>query len=230
VSAVIALAATSGVASAQGTITKAPFRFTVDARGVISNLETPVGTSQGLAAWSGYALCLPNGPGYSEADVVPFAIKQPNGVNTLPLSVIVRDPTDQWEITWTYTVDPKENELLTTAKVKRLSGGTAAAILRMGFLLDPNGEFNSYADHAVLRKAVWQRTAAVGFTYWGITNGFGGSATATIPQDVFNNPSCVLTPFADLPAFGDANPNITYILGNIGNGKSKTVAFQLRRY
>lgn len=227
-SAVIALAAANEFAFAQGTITKAPFRFSVNSSGQIVGLETPVGTSQGTNTETGYALCIPDGPAFAEVDMEPFAIKQPNGVNTLPLSVVVRDPTDTWEITWTYTVDPKENELLTTAKVKKLSGPASNAVLRMGFVLDPNLAPNSYAD--VAPNVVWQRSPAVGFSFWGITSAFPRTAASTLPHDVVANPFCNVNNFAGLPAFGDANPQMTYSLGSIGGGKSKTVAFQLRRH
>ncbi len=219
------------------TFTKAPFHVAVSDTGRISRIESPIGTYHNGA--SEYQLCTGSGnyEGSSGFYLIPGGLHQPNGDGKLPLSITVRTHDNNWQINWTYAVNPTDVELLVTAAVKRLVNPAYNAWLELGTDFDVNYHYsgtnslNNYYDISL--ETAWQR------------NNFASQAWALLAQTRILSRYVYVSHFSSIYADSTCHPSyagptpggpsdvasgVTYYVGNLGSGSTKTVKFQYNRH
>jgi hypothetical protein len=209
-------------------ITKTDYRFCVTNAGRLYDLQSPVGND---ILWDGeYQLCTEGGyyiasPGYFNY----YSHYQPNGVGTTPLSITVRTYNNTWEIKWSYTTDSAEDELLVTAVTKRVLSPHLWAYLEFAMDLDVNGADNiDVYDRS--NHAIWQRGSSTGYAnvLWAYSTAYTHYAMV-VPQGNYYTPGNCFPGEIGRPGANDVASVITYWLGDVSAGSTRTRKFQFRR-
>ena len=212
--------------------------------GNISKLSSPAGFEHIAAGYigEGYALCNSDGingydAGQNENGFGAAAINQPNGPNTLPLT-ITRDTIDGvFRLQQTFALDPKEKDLTITMKLTNLSRSSVTGVQLVRYF-DGDIDGDRLDDrYAQTTDSVWG---------WDDTNGHGLMLTAlsfAIPHFMAAEPFSSWDPTSggvathcDIGGLttpvgpGDFVGALIYSLETIGSGKSKTVRVLYRRF
>jgi len=240
----------------------------ISQHGNLSKFESPAGFDQiGLGnLWrDGYSVCtgnLPNFPnvpegydaGASEAGFGPPVIVQPNGTNTLPLT-ITRTTTDGvYELKQSYAQDTAKRDIAITMKITRKSnadcgpGGCPPVRLARYFEGDVDNNQSANARFAQDTDSVWEWINVAGNHGFVLSNlldgGSGYATTVHTAADFDPNGSgfqtakgCIVfagqvTTPTDPAVTNAANLHgrVIYIWGNIALNKSKTVKVSYRRF
>lgn len=165
---------------------------------------------------------------YGEAGFGGAVITQPNGPNTLPLTITRTTTNGRFKVTQKFAFDKNENECIITMTVKNNGPGVIRNVhlQRMAeFDIEQNVTGSFTNNFSRTRDAV-------------SADNTGGSgmllqALSTTPHVTVVDNSVEATTFGSgiaSPASLDGVARVVYRLGDIAAGKSKTVVFGYRRY
>lgn len=240
----------------------------ISQHGNLTKFESPAGFDQiGIGnLWrDGYSVCtgnLPNFPNVPEgydagADEAGFGapvITQPNGTNTLPLTIVRTTNDGVYQLQQTYAQDTTKRDIAITMKITRKSnadcGSNGCPPVRLAryFEGDVDNNQSSGARFAANADSVWEwinATGNHGFVLSNLQNG-GTTPVTTVHNRADFDPNgsgaqvakgCIV--FSGQVAT-PTDPNVTnaaelhgrviYIWGNIALNKSKTVKVSYRRF
>lgn len=240
----------------------------ISQHGNLSKFESPAGFDQigtGNLWRDGYSICtgnLPNFPnvpegydaGASEAGFGLPTIVQPNGANTLPLSITRTTNDGVYELKQSYAQDVTKRDIAITMKLTRKSnadcGGNGCPPVRLAryFEGDVDNNQSTGARFAANADSVWEwinTSTNHGFVLDNLQSaGSGYATTVNTATDFDPNGSgtqiakgCIVfagqvaTP-TDPNVVNAANLHgrIIYVWGDIGLNKSKTVKVSYRRF
>jgi hypothetical protein len=240
----------------------------ISQHGNLSKFESPAGFDQiGLGnLWrDGYSICtgnlpdFPNVPegydaGANEAGFGAAVIVQPNGPNTLPLT-ITRTTTDGvYELKQSYAQDTTKRDIVITMKITRRSnadcGANGCPPVRLAryFEGDVDNNQSANARFAQDTDSVWEWINVPGNHGFVLDNlqsaGSGYATTVHTAADFDPNGSgfqtakgCIVfagqvtTPTdPSVTNAADLHGRVIYIWGNIALNKSKTVKVSYRRF
>jgi hypothetical protein len=225
------------------------FNFCLSDEGTIGRFTSPAGPSSHISLYEGYVAC---GTGAANAHTVggsevsdsgwgPESISQPGGPNTLPIT-ITRNSTDgKFQLAQTFEWNTAEKEVLITMILKNISGASITNVRLSRYYNShvSDGLFDDIHDrdsdstwatdpgagaghHTVMLTALTfsqTHTAFVEkFDDW--NPGGGGAQTAT-------KCTAIAQPVPTAP--GNYIGRITYVIGTLSAGASKTVQVVYRR-
>jgi hypothetical protein len=164
---------------------------------------------------------------YGEAGFGGAIINQPNGANTLPLTITRTTTNGRFRLTQKYAFDKKENECLITMTVRNNGPGVIRNVWLQRFAeFDVDGNVSGFTDNfSRTRDAVSaDKTGGSGMLLQALsTNGHVTIVDDTVEATTFGSGIAS-------PASLDGVARVVYFLGDIAAGKSKTVIFGYRRY
>ena len=217
------------------------FAFCITDHGNIRSLESPA-TFNHLTHTEGYVVC---GTGIADAyDAAanesgwsnPSATDQPNGPHTFPLA-ITRNSTDgKLQLKQSFDWDTEKKEITVTMVLKNISGA-AIKNVKLARYIDgdmdgtPSGDlYNAGTD------SVWGRQSGSSGVRHGVMLTALSFATAHTPEvETYlnwsnNRGSCTPVAEAVPTAPGDYVARMTFSLGTISAGQSKTVKMLYKRF
>jgi hypothetical protein len=217
----------------------------VDDDGSIREFQSPAGKQQVTTAanYEGYALCSGTGAnlkvhghdsGQDDQGFGLSSVDQPGGVGTFPLN-IVRNTTDgKFAITQVFSRDTSERVFTVVMTVKNLTGAPITGVKLARYF---NGDIDGSAANDVYSRTL--------DTVWGTQGPTGNGlalfaksstshttrverATNWDPNGLGSAEKCDVTGYNGT-AIGDYVGRVTYSLGTINAGASKTVSIVYRR-
>ncbi|HEX8653118.1 MAG TPA: hypothetical protein VF708_20035 [Pyrinomonadaceae bacterium] len=220
------------------------FTFCISNTGTLINLESPASFKQ-LGVLEGYILCGGQTVYAYDAgnDFLTWSsldYQQPNGPNTLPLTIIGRTVRGEFQVTQTFEATPEEKSVRITVAVKNISG---VGISNLKFaryfdadLSNDSGDdiFDTDAD------SVWGRDSGSGAGHHGLlltALSLLQSHTVAVEKRSDWYPlttpgtaaTCSPLPQASPTAPGNYVGRLTYNLGTINTGVTKIVKLVYRR-
>lgn len=157
-------------------------------------------------------------------------ITQPNGPNTLPLT-IVRASTNGWTLTQTYTRDSAELEITVTMKLQNFTGVSQSNV-QLARFVDPDVDNITSTSNDKSAHSVWARSTGAS-PQQALSLNVATLATShftDIDSSCCSVPlNCSVNTSVAAPNSGDNGMLATYNLGTLSNGASKTVKFTYRR-
>lgn len=221
------------------------FKFCLSDHGNILQLQSPANFRH-ITTKEGYVVC---GGGTNAYDAgiaeggweAATAISQPGGANTLPVTITRASVDGKFQLKQTFDWNPAQKEITVTMVLKNISGASIANVRMARYFdgdlssnlssIDPTDDIYNGSDDSVLGK-----DNGVGAGHYGImlTNlGFAQlHAPAVEKFDDFVTTRSTCTPTeADVPtAPGDYTGRMTFPLGTIAAGTTKTVKVLYRRF
>lgn len=212
------------------------FNVCISDTGRVTQITSPAGVAHILGTSGHYYLCDSRLPGVyggdGGRDFSVFSITQPNGPNTLPLTIVTRTFDNLWEVKHVFTRNTNELELVVTQTLKNL-GGTVADVsfARFADTAIDGGDAGDIGDRS--RDSVTMRdrpgddtTTGNMLTLTALTRTVVRTTAVGFYLDVRGcNPASAASPFG--PA--DAGFNLTYNLGVFDFLKTKVVKFKFER-
>ena len=240
----------------------------ISQHGNLSKFESPAGFDQiGLGnLWrDGYSICtgnlptFPNVPegydaGANEGGFGAAVINEPNGPNTLPLTITRTTNDGVYQLVQSYGQDTLKRDLFITMKITRLSnadcGSNGCPPVRLARYFEGDVDNNQSADARFAQDtdSVWEWINIAGNHGFVLDNlvsaGAGYATTVHTAADFDPNgggnqiaKGCIVfagqVPTPTDPAFTNAanlHGRIIYVWGNIAHNKSKTVKVSYRRF
>jgi hypothetical protein len=222
------------------------FSFCISSTGNILHLESPASFRQ-IEILEGYALCSSKGThAWSTAadgnTWATFTYFQPNGTNTLPLTITGTGIRGELQVAQTFEANFEEREIKITTTIKNISSVSFSAVRWARYFdgdLSNDREDDLYDSDA---DSVWGRDSGTGTGHHGIMLSaltLAVSHTQAVENWSDWNPSTGLpstaktcTPIVrSVPtALGDYIGRLTYNLGSLAAGQSRTVKVVYRRF
>lgn len=223
------------------------FKFCLSDRGHIIDITSPSGFKHmSFGQEEGYAIC---GTGATKAfstasiesnDWSAPILDQPGGPNTLPLTITRQSPDGKFELKQSFDWNTGKKEIFITMELKNLS---AASITNVRLSRYFDGEIdNDYGDNILDRNSdsVWGIDAGAGTQHHGlILSALTLTQTHTAFVEKFSDwntngqdgtgEGCTAIGQNVPTAPGNYVGRITYVLGTLAAGASKTVKFVYRR-
>lgn len=158
------------------------FKLCISEHGNLIDLESPAGnehlTPGTETSWGdGYVLCTAEGvhaydAGFSHSgwddDVVPPTIIQPNGPNTLPLTIIRRTQSQRFDLSQTFEWDTERKEVIITMALKN---NTDFPISGVQLVREFDGDLSNDANDDIYdadQDSVWGRDRGTGGSHHGL--------------------------------------------------------------
>lgn len=218
----------------------------VSGDGTLEEFQSPVGYQQLAVAdnLEGYALCSGIGASYKvhgydagldEAGFGPATLIQPGGPGTFPLSIVRETSDGLFQVTQAYTRDTAEKDFTVTMAVKNLSPTVTASSVRLTRYF--NGDIDNLGTDDLFDRTldtVWGTQGPAGHGL-GLYARSGIAHTLRIEDAILWDPqggggaeTCVV---AGVTPAGpdDYAGRLTYTLGTIAPGASKSAVFVYRR-
>ncbi|HEX8651170.1 MAG TPA: hypothetical protein VF708_10040 [Pyrinomonadaceae bacterium] len=209
------------------------FAFCVTQNGNVLNLESPATYITNYR--EGYVVC---GTGaanaYDSADAGAgwgsSTITQPNGANTFPLTITRNSLDGKFQLKQVFSRDAAEFDITITMTLTNISTGSISNI-KLARYFDGDID-NDDSDDIYDRSAEssWGReTHAVSLT--ALTPAIAHSTAVETYGNWLNTRSACTPTSATVPtAVGDYTGRVTYTIGTLNAGASKTVKFLYRRF
>ena len=217
------------------------FAFCITNHGNIKNLESPA-TFKHIFGAEGYVACGMGINSASDAGSVengwnaPSAVAQPNGAHTFPLSITRQSTDGKFELKQTFDWDTTNKEIIITMALKNISGVAITSVKLARYF---NGQMdNSGANdrYDVDSDSVWAREGDSSGSHHGLMLSalsfalFHNAAVETATNWGQTGEGCV--PIAETvpTTLGDYVGRLTYGLGTLNAGQSKTVKMLYKRF
>jgi hypothetical protein len=223
------------------------FAFCITDHGNIRNLEFPA-TFKQINNREGYVLCngtVTNGfdAAIAEDGFGLPTIKQPGGPHKLPLTITRQTTDGKFKLTQTFDWNGPEKEVLITMAVKNISASSINSIaLARYFDGDMNNQgdddyYDSGPDSVWGREATEKKSVRYGLALTAQSFNFAHEAYTEFYSDWSpygsTHDATTCYPNAAVPGLtllGDYVGRLTYKLGTIGPGATKTVKIIYRRF
>lgn len=205
------------------------FKWCASEHGNLMKLEAPAGFEHvQVGGWAeGYEICsngISNGYDFGMTEAagwIPVSITEPNGPNTLPLTIIRKTPDGKFLLTMTFAQSTSARSVSFTMKVQNISGVTQSNVQITRFT---DGDMdNTFGDDILLNTA----DSVIAYQIHGqalTADTFATPHTTTIGTSSFPI-GCKLAPVVTPTPAGDWGGLVTYNLGTLKNNASKSVKF-----
>ena len=222
------------------------FKFCITDHGNVIDLVSPSGKRHNFGN-EGYIACATGAAnawdsGFDEAGWGAATATQPGGSKTFPLTIKRQSTDGKLELTQTFNWDTAQKEILITMVLKNISAVSLSAVKLARYfdddldsLLDEADELDDIYDQD--SDSVWGRDSGTGAGHHGVmltALTFAQAHTLAVQKFTdFNvdKASCTASPVATVPtAPGDYTGRVTYTLGTLSAGQSKTMQMLYRRF
>lgn len=222
------------------------FKFCISEHGNFINLISPSPQYHNFGR-EGYIACATGAAnaydgGFDEAGWGAATATQPGGPKTFPLTIKRTSTDGKLELTQTFNWDTAQKEVLIQMVLKNVSAGSLT-LVKLARYFDYDLDSSSARDdndddiYDQDSDSVWGRDSGTGAGHHGVMltalTFVQGHTTAvqSFTDFVTDQGSCTASPVATVPtAPGDYGGRVTYSLGTLAAGASKTVAVLYRRF
>lgn len=224
------------------------FAFCVSEHGNFQHFESPANFEH-LVIGEGYAVCSSVGTGhlgshgydagFNESGWGAASASQPNGANTLPLT-ITRSTTDgKFQLKQTFDWDTAQKEITITMVLKNLSASAITSVKLSRYFDGDISSTNNNDIYDTTQSAVWGRDTSLP-RFGLMLTALSFAYTSKADQEPFSewNPngsnsarSCYShSDYGPPPPADDYVGRLTYTLGTLSAGQSKTVKMLYKRF
>ena len=210
------------------------FSFCVTQNGNVLKLESPASYPH-LVYQEGYVVCGTGAANAYDSAAIgsgwgTSTITQPNGANTFPLTITRNSSDGNFQLKQVFSRDAAEFDITITMTLTNISTGSLTNVkLARYFDGDLDGDdADDIYDHSA--ESSWGRDVhALSLT--ALTPAIPHSAGVETFNNFTNNRSTCTPVAAAVPtAAGDFVARVTYTIGTLNAGASKTVKFLYRRF